>query len=180
MALDVALELSVEQLISALNKKFSIEFTGIRSKVPPVSRTSVAALIAEVRSGELKTSSSSDETLLGRCSRETSQRRPTRSNFLEKRTTTGESPPSRSHRAVRSLCLRHRPETNHPLDPRVSVLAQGHRFQSQELVIDIQWMEAFGSFVSRAIGGSPSDRQDLGVGYQGGRRLPSGVDSSRL
>ena len=64
MALDVALELSVEQLISALNKKLFIEFTGVRSKVPPVSRTSVAALTAEVRSGELKISSSFDKTFL--------------------------------------------------------------------------------------------------------------------
>jgi len=55
MALDIALELSVEQLISALNKKLFIEFTGVESKVPPVSRTSVAALKTEVRSGELKT-----------------------------------------------------------------------------------------------------------------------------
>jgi len=55
MALDVALELSVEQLISALNKKLLIEFTAVESKVPPLSRTSVAALTTEVRSGELKT-----------------------------------------------------------------------------------------------------------------------------
>jgi len=180
MALDVALELSVEQLISALNKKLSIEFTGVRSKVPPVSRTLVAALTAEVRSGELKISSSSDETLLGRCSRETSQRRPTRSNFLEKRTTTGESPPPRSHRAVRRLCIRCRSEANHPLDPRVSVLAQGHHFQSQELGIDRQWMEAFGPFVYRTISGGRSVCQDLGIGYQEGWRLPSGIGPSRL
>ena len=53
MALDVALELSVEQLISALNEKLFTEFTSIRSKVPHASRTSVAALTTEVRSGEL-------------------------------------------------------------------------------------------------------------------------------
>ena len=64
MALDVALELSVEQLISALNKKLSIEFTGVRSKVLPVSRTLAAALTAEVRPGELKTSLSFDKTFL--------------------------------------------------------------------------------------------------------------------
>jgi len=180
MALDVVLELSVEQLISALNKKLFIEFTDVRSKVPPVSRTSVAALTAEVRSGELKISSSPNETFLGRCSRETSQRRPTRSDLLEKRTTTGESPPPRSHRAVRRLCLRCRSEANHSLDPRVSVLAQSHHFQSQELGIDQQWMEAFGPFMSRTISSGQSVRQDLGIGYQGGRRLPSGVDSSRL
>ena len=55
MALDVALELSVKQLISALNKRLLIEFTDVESKVPPLSRTSAAALTTEVRSGELKT-----------------------------------------------------------------------------------------------------------------------------
>ena len=54
MALDVALELSVEQLISALNEKLFTEFASVRSKVPPASRTSVAGLTAKVRSGELK------------------------------------------------------------------------------------------------------------------------------
>ena len=53
MALDVALELSVEQLISALNKRLLIEFTGVESKVPPLSRTSAAALTTEVQSRKL-------------------------------------------------------------------------------------------------------------------------------
>jgi len=124
--------------------------------------------------------SSFDKMFLGRCSRRTSQRCSTRSDFPEKCPTTGESSPSRSYRAVRCLCLRYRPEANHPPDSRVSILAQGHRFQSQDLGIDRQWMEAFGSFVSRTLSGSPSVRQDLGIGYQGGRRLPSDVDSSRV
>jgi len=50
MTLDVALELSVEQLISALNKIF-MECTRVRSTVAPTSRTLVTALTAEVRHG---------------------------------------------------------------------------------------------------------------------------------
>ena len=48
-------ELSVEQLISALNKKLFIELTTVQSKVPPASRTFTAASTAEVRSDKLKT-----------------------------------------------------------------------------------------------------------------------------
>ena len=137
MALDVALEFSVEQLISALNKKLFTEFTSVRMKVPYATRTSVATLATEVQwSTKLKTSLSFDEILLGRRSRETSQRHSARSDFLEKLPTTGEPSPSRSHRSVRRLCLRYRSKANHPLDPCVSVLAHSHRFQSQELGID--------------------------------------------
>ena len=55
MAFDIAQELSVEQLISTLNKKLFLELTNVQSKMPPVSRTSVPTLAAEVRSGEIKT-----------------------------------------------------------------------------------------------------------------------------
>ena len=51
MALDVTLELSVEELISALNKKMFMEYTRVRSAMPPVSRTLVATLATEVWSG---------------------------------------------------------------------------------------------------------------------------------
>ena len=54
MALNVALELSVEQLVSALNKKIFMECTRVQSRAAPVSRTLVEALMAEVRLGELK------------------------------------------------------------------------------------------------------------------------------
>lgn len=57
MALDAALELSVEQLISVLNKKIFMECTRIQSRAAPASRTLVAALTAEVRLGELKNTS---------------------------------------------------------------------------------------------------------------------------
>ena len=65
MALNFALELSFEQLISTLNKKLSMELASIRLKVPPAPRTSMVAMIAEVRSSELKTPSSFDEFFLG-------------------------------------------------------------------------------------------------------------------
>ena len=55
MAFDIAQELSIEQLISTLNKKLFLELTNVQSKAPPVSRTSVPRLTAEVRSGKLKT-----------------------------------------------------------------------------------------------------------------------------
>ena len=51
---DVAHELSIEQLIEALNKKLFTEFTGIQPAMPPVPRVLVAKLTAEVRSNELK------------------------------------------------------------------------------------------------------------------------------
>ena len=54
MTPDAALELSLEQLLSVLDKKLSGECARIRSKMPPPSRTSVAALTAEVRSQEPK------------------------------------------------------------------------------------------------------------------------------
>ena len=55
MALDVDPELSVEQLVSALNKKLFMEFASVQSTVPPTSPTLVAALTAQVWSSELKT-----------------------------------------------------------------------------------------------------------------------------
>ena len=55
MALDVGPELSIEQLIGALNKKLFIEFTSVQSTLPPASPALVAALTAEVWSSELKT-----------------------------------------------------------------------------------------------------------------------------
>jgi len=54
MALDAALELSVEQLVSALNKKIFMECTRVQLTAAPATRTLVAALAAEVWHGELE------------------------------------------------------------------------------------------------------------------------------
>ena len=51
---EVALELSVEQLISALNKELFMEYTRAQSAISPTSRAPVATLSAEVRSQESK------------------------------------------------------------------------------------------------------------------------------
>jgi len=54
MVPDAALELSVEQLISALNKKLSMEYARVQSAISPTSRVPVATLTAEVQSQDLK------------------------------------------------------------------------------------------------------------------------------
>jgi len=54
MVPDAALELSVEQLISALNKKLFMECTRVQAAMPPVSRVPVAKLTAEVQFQDLK------------------------------------------------------------------------------------------------------------------------------
>ena len=51
---DISLELSIEQLFSALNKKLTIECTRLQPARPPVPRALVATLAAEVWSGELR------------------------------------------------------------------------------------------------------------------------------
>jgi len=78
MTTDPTLELSVEQLIKALNKKLFMEWKKAQSMAPPVSRALVATLTTEVWSSELQmypqvlTRRSTD-----RRSGETSQRRST-------------------------------------------------------------------------------------------------------
>ena len=52
MTLDLVLELSVEQLIRALNEKLFMEFARLQSTVSPASRVLVASLTAEVQSNE--------------------------------------------------------------------------------------------------------------------------------
>jgi len=64
MTLDPALELSVEQLIRALNKKLFMECAKAQSMMPPTSRALVATLTTEVRSSELTVSTCFDETFL--------------------------------------------------------------------------------------------------------------------
>ena len=73
----VALELSIEQLIDALNKKLFMECARVHSVMPPMSRSLVATLSAEVRrrSHELKGPQVLTIYFTGRCSRGTSQRR---------------------------------------------------------------------------------------------------------
>jgi hypothetical protein len=53
MAPDPTLELSIEQLISALNKKLFVECARVQAAMPPMSRALVATLTAEVRSRAL-------------------------------------------------------------------------------------------------------------------------------
>lgn len=50
MTPDAALELSVEQLIDALNQKLFMECTQARAAMPPRSRALAATLTAKVRS----------------------------------------------------------------------------------------------------------------------------------
>jgi len=50
MTPDAALELSIEQLIGALDKKLFMECARVQSVINPISSTQVAALTAEVRS----------------------------------------------------------------------------------------------------------------------------------
>jgi len=54
MVPDAALELSVEQLISVLNKKLFMECTRVQAAIPPIPRAPVTTLTAEVRSQDLK------------------------------------------------------------------------------------------------------------------------------
>jgi len=61
--LDTVLELSVEQLVTALNKKLLMECTRVQSAVPPPSRAFVATLTAEVRPNEREM----DPRVLTRC-----------------------------------------------------------------------------------------------------------------
>ena len=77
MTPDVVLELSIEQLIDALNKKLFMECARVHSVMPPMSRSLVATLSAEVRrrSHELKGPQVLTIYFTGRCSRGTSQRR---------------------------------------------------------------------------------------------------------
>jgi len=50
----IVFELSIEQLISVLNKKLSMECTRLQSSMPHVSRALVAEFATEVRTSEQK------------------------------------------------------------------------------------------------------------------------------
>ena len=106
MALDVALELSVEDFIGVLNQKLFMECTKVKSTVPPTSRALVATLTAEVRSSELR----KDHRILmrrfpGRRSGEASQRRSTRNRFIKEFPATCKPSPPRNHCVVRRIRL---------------------------------------------------------------------------
>ena len=72
----------------------------------------------------------------GRCPGETSQRRSTRSDFFEEFAATCQSTPPGSPHGLRHLRLRHRSTADRLVDPRLSILAQIHYLQPQELGID--------------------------------------------
>ena len=55
MSLDPVLELSVEQLIKALNEKLFIECKRVQLAMPPISRGLATKLASEVRSNEPQT-----------------------------------------------------------------------------------------------------------------------------
>ena len=54
MVPDAALELSVEQLISALDNKLFMEYARVQAEMPPMSQAPVAKLTAEVQFQDLK------------------------------------------------------------------------------------------------------------------------------
>jgi len=106
MTPDPVLELSVEQLIRALNKKLFMEYARVRSAVPPTSRALVATLAGEVRFSEVQTNLRVlTKRFTDRGSGETSRGHSSRSSFLEEFPTTCEPSPSRGDRAVRHLRL---------------------------------------------------------------------------
>ena len=55
MSLNSVLELSVEQLIGALNEKLFMECKRIQFAMPPITRALVTKLASEVRSSKLQT-----------------------------------------------------------------------------------------------------------------------------
>jgi hypothetical protein len=52
MVPDIVLELSVEQLVSALNKKLFMECARVQAQVLPIPRDAVATVAVEVRAQE--------------------------------------------------------------------------------------------------------------------------------
>ena len=150
MTPDAALELSIEQLINALNKKLFMECSRVHSEMQPMSRALVTTLSAEVRrrSQWLRGPQVLTIYFTGRWSRTKSQRRSTRSDYPEEFTATCESYASRSPHILRHLRLRHRSKADRNLDPRLSILAQIHRFKSQELDVHNNRVETIGTSVS--------------------------------
>lgn len=92
----------------------------------------------------------------GQRSRETSQGRSTRDSYSKELAATCKSSSPGSPRVVRHLRLRRRSAANRPLDSRLSILAEVHWFQSKELGIDSDRMEAIGTSLPRTCRGSPT------------------------
>ena len=165
MTPDTAPELSLEQLISALDKKLFWECKRMRSAIPPASRTLVAAFATEVRFREQQGNLRILTThFAGRCIRETSQRSSTPSPFYEEFNTTRELSSPCGPRVLRHFRLRCRPAANRPLDPRLSVLARIHQFQPRELEVDRDGMEKACPFVPWTCRGTPPGYGHCSVG----------------
>lgn len=181
MSFDPVLELSVKQLIRALNEKLFMECKRMHLAMPPVSRTLATNLASEVRSSKPQTSPRVlTWCFTGRCTRETSQRRPSRSNYLEKLPTTCQPSPSGGDHSMRCLRLQHRSPTDHPLDPRLPILAQSDYFKSQKLGIPRQQVEEIGPYVSPPCRSSPPDNQYQCISHRTGRNLRQGNPSSHF
>ena len=136
MTSDAALELSLEQLITALSKKLFGECARIRSTMPPPSRSLVATLTTEVGTQKPKGNRQTlTKPFADRYPREASQRSSTRSPVFEELATTCKPSPFRGPRGLRHFRIRCRSKANRPLDPRLSTLARIHLFQPQELDI---------------------------------------------
>ena len=165
MTPDATLELSLEQLISALDKKLFGECARIRSTIPLAPRTMAAAFTAQVRFRERK---GNPRMLImyftGQFPRESSQRSFTPSPFSEEFNTTRELSSPCGPRVLRHFRLRCRPAANRPLDPRLSVLARIHRFQPRELEVNRDGMEKACPFVPWTCRSTPPGYGHCGVG----------------
>lgn len=131
------LELSIEQLIDALNKRLFIECARLQTAMPPTSRAQITALTDEVRSLILERNSSDNNLFAGRRSGKTCQGCPARSNFFEELVETRESSPPGGPHLLRYSRLRFRSEADRSLDARLPILAQSHCFRPKELGVDI-------------------------------------------
>ena len=170
MTPDAVPEFSLEQLISALDKKLFGECTRIRSTMPPSSRSLVVTLAKEVCSQRPRGNTRAlTKYLTDRCPREASQRSFARGPFFEEFIATCEPYPSRDPRVLRHFRIRCRSKANRPLDPRLSILARIDHLEPQKLVVNSNWMEAIDTSVSRTCRGSPSGCRHRNTGVQGGR-----------
>ena len=113
-----------------------------------------------------------------RCT-EPGRRYSTRSALFEEPNATCESPPSGNPHILHYLRLQYRSEANCLLDPRLTVLAQTHNIQSQELGIDSNCMEAISASVYRTCRSRPTRCWHYGTGHQRRLELPERAAPSR-
>ena len=176
---DATLELSLEQLITALDKKLFGECARRRSTLPPTSRTLVAAFTAEVRFRERKGSRRIlTRFVAGRCPRETSQRGSTTSPFFEELGTTCEPSPPRAPHILRHFRLRCGSAADRSPDARLQILARVHQSQRQELEVNWSQLEEARPSVPRTRRGSPPSCGHNSTRQQRGRDFPQCVTSS--